>query len=173
MPNIRAARRALSCWGRLKATTMANNSRAERAPCRAIGGSNCEAFQVRQAGSAITSFGARCCSPRHTCSSIGRFRSKCARAKNQLAAPLRGYPSAASRTSPACTPALSIGPPGSTVRTLNKLGSGIHPPLAGPQNSCRILNKKVTMNATATTYIHHGAPDLSIRVFLPVRLRGL
>jgi hypothetical protein len=60
-----------------------------------------------------------------------------------------------------------------TLATLNKLGSGIHPPLAGPQNSCRALNKKVSMNMTATTYIHHGAPDFGVRLLSPVRLRGL
>src|SRR6266851_2696950 len=152
---------------------IANNSRTKRATCSAIGGRYCERFQVRQTGSAISSFNARCCSPRRTCSSIGRFRSKCARARNQLGAPLRGYPSAASRTSPACIPALSIGPPGNTLATLKRLGSGTHPPLAGPQNSCRVLNKKASTYTTATTYVHHGAPDLSIGLLLPIQSRGL
>src|SRR6266568_2822598 len=87
------------------------------------------------------SFKARCCLPRRTWSSTGWSRSKYARAKNQSAAPLRGCPPTASRTSPGRRPALSIGPTGSTLLALNAPAS-THPSLAGPQNSPRIEQER-------------------------------
>src|SRR5262249_39081490 len=75
---------------------------------------------------------------------------------------LRGYPSAVSRKSPACAPALSIALPGCTLATSKKLSSGTHPAFSGPQNSCRILKRKVSINTVATAYIHQGARHVSM-----------
>jgi hypothetical protein len=67
----------------------------------------------------------------------------------QSGIPLRGCPSTFSRTSPACSPALSMGLPGSTPATLNVGYAGIHPGFAGPHASCRALKQKVRKGTAA------------------------
>src|SRR5215831_6635838 len=82
-------------------------------------------------------------------------RSKCARATNQSGIPARGCPPAPSRTSPARTPALPIGPPGVTSATFIDGQEGVQPAFAGPYASCRALKSNVSTNAIVPTYTHH------------------